>query len=401
MKVALIHDHLAQDGGAEKVLKVFADMFPEAPIYTLLSEKNNVNKYYPGRRIDTSIIQKMPGGIKHYQWYMPFMPMAVEFFDLAEFDLVISDSASFAKGVITKPLTLHIDYCHTPTRYLWSDTHQYINELKYNKWFKKLISLALSYVRMWDRLAADRVDVFIANSETVKKRIQKYYKRDSEVIYPPVNTELYNLSDSLLDEKLKAENYFLAGCRLAPYKRIDLVIEAFKKLPLLGGLLNPETSGVDAQRADGVGFEATKLKIFGDGIDLNRLKKIAGDAANIEFLGRVEDKTLAKFYANARALIHPQEEDFGISAVESMACGTPVIAYRKGGAEETIVEDKTGVFFDKQTAEDIIATIEKFSKLSFDKNVIRAQAEKFSTQNFKDKINSFIANKISNFQHLG
>jgi glycosyltransferase involved in cell wall biosynthesis len=370
MKVALIHDHLAQDGGAEKVLKVFAEMFPEAPIYTLLSEKNNVNKYYPGRRIDTSIIQKMPGGIKHYQWYVPFMPMAVEFFDLAEFDLVISDSASFAKGVITKPSTLHIDYCHTPTRYLWSDTHQYINELKYNKWFKKLISLALNYVRIWDRLAADRVDVFIANSETVKKRIQKYYKKDSEVIYPPVNTEFYNLSEEFFDEKLKAENYFLAGCRLAPYKRIDLVIEAFKKMP------------------------DKKLKIFGDGVDLDRLKKNAGNAANIEFLGRVEDETLAKLYYNAKALIHPQEEDFGISAVEAMACGTPVIAYRKGGAEETIIEDKTGVFFDKQTADDLIAAIEKFSNLSFDKKIIRAQGEKFSTENFKQKISSHINREL-------
>jgi hypothetical protein len=146
MKVALIHDHLAQDGGAEKVLKVLSEMFPEAPIYTLLSEENNIKKNYPDRKIDVSIIQKLPGGVKHYQWFMPFMPMAVEFFDLSAYDLVISDSASFAKGVITKSETLHIDYCHTPTRYLWSDTHQYINELKYNKFFKKIISLVLNYI---------------------------------------------------------------------------------------------------------------------------------------------------------------------------------------------------------------------------------------------------------------
>ncbi|MDD5527986.1 MAG: glycosyltransferase [Patescibacteria group bacterium] len=377
MKVALVHDHLAQDGGAEKVLKVFAEMFPEAHIFTLLSEKNNVDKYYKNRKIDTSIIQKFPGGVRHYQWYMPFMPMAVEFFDLSEFDLVLSDSASFAKGVITKPETLHINYCHTPTRYLWSDTHQYINELKYNKFFKKIISLVLNYIRIWDRLAADRVDLFIANSETVRKRIKKYYQRDSEVIYPPVNTDFYNLSPGLIDEKLKAENYFLCGCRLAPYKRIDIVIEAFKKMP------------------------EKKLKIFGSGIDLTRLIKIAAGAPNIEFLGRVDDLILAKLYRNALAVIHPQEEDFGISAVEAMACGTPVIAYRRGGAKETIIENQTGIFFDRQTAEDIALTVARFSPKIFDHSLIRKQAEKFSTLNFKEKISSYIDKEIKKRNNFG
>jgi glycosyltransferase involved in cell wall biosynthesis len=306
---------------------------------------------------------------------MPFMPMAVEFFDLSQYDLVLSDSASFAKGVITKPETLHIDYCHTPTRYLWSDTHSYINELKYNKWFKKLISLVLNYIRIWDRLAADRVDVFIANSEMVKKRIRKYYQRDSEVIYPPVNTEFYNLSEKFADEKLQAENYFLCGCRLAPYKRIDLLVEAFKVMP------------------------DKKLKIFGDGVDLLRLKNLANNAVNIEFLGRVEDEVLAKLYYNAKALIHPQEEDFGISAVEAMACGTPVIAYRKGGAIETIIENTTGVFFDKQTVGDICVAVEKFNNLSFDKKIIRSQAEKFSTEKFKEKISAHIDEEMKKFNN--
>jgi glycosyltransferase involved in cell wall biosynthesis len=372
MKVALIHDHLAQDGGAEKVLKVFAEMFPEAPIYTLLSEKNNVDKYYKNRKIDTSIIQKLPGGIKHYQWYMPFMPMAVEFFDLSGFDLVISDSASFAKGVITKPETLHIDYCHTPTRYLWSDTHQYINELKYNKFFKKLISLVLNYIRLWDRQAADRVDVFVANSEMVRQRIKKYYRRDSTVIYPPVDTETYSLSPSLIDEKLKAENYLLIGCRLAPYKRVDVVIEAFKKIP------------------------EKKLKIFGSGIDWERLRELVGDAPNIEFLGRVSDVELAKLYRNAKAFIHPQEEDFGITVVEAMACGTPVIAYRKGGAIETVIENQTGIFFDKQTVEAVTDAINNFDPDKFNEKIIRAQAEKFSTANFKKNIQEFINKEYAN-----
>jgi glycosyltransferase involved in cell wall biosynthesis len=374
MKVALIHDHLAQDGGAEKVLKVFAEMFPASPIYTLLCEQENVDKYYKDRKIDTSIIQKLPGGVKHYQWYMPFMPMAVEFFDLSEYDVVLSDSSSFAKGVITKPETLHIDYCHTPTRYVWSDTHQYINELKYNKFFKKIISLLLNYIRIWDRQAADRVDLFIANSKTVQRRIEKYYKRDSTLIYPPVDTEQYSLSAELLDEGMRAEKYFLIGCRLAPYKRVDIVIKAFKDMP------------------------DKKLKIFGSGVDLKRLQGLAEGAANIEFLGRVEDSNLAKLYRNAQAFIHPQEEDFGISPVEAMACGCPVIAYRKGGATETIIEGQTGIFFDEQKKDAIVAAVKAFRRQDFDENEVRAQAEKFSTAEFKKKIKEFIDTEYARFK---
>ncbi len=366
MKVALIHDHLAQDGGAEKVLKVFSDMFPEAPIYTLLYEDKHVTKYFKNRRVETSIIQKLPGGIKHYQWYLFFMPMAVEFFDLSAYDLVISDTSSFAKGVITKPNCLHICYCHTPTRYLWSDTHQYINELKYNKWFKKIISLILNKIRIWDRLAADRVDVFIANSVTVKDRIAKYYRRDSTVIYPPVETERFSIID--LNQQAKTEKYFLAGCRLAPYKRIDLVVEAFKKL------------GADYQ-----------LKIFGDGVDLERLKIIAAKAQNIEFLGRVSEDEKVKLFQGAQAFINPQEEDFGITVVESMASGRPVIAYRLGGATETIIENKTGIFFNEQTVPSLIAAINQFESTNFNPQEIRAHAEKFSVANFTQQIGNFIA----------
>ena len=387
MKTALIHDHLAQDGGAEQVLKVFADMFSDAPIYTLLADKENIRKYYKGRRVDTSIIQRLPGGVKHYQWYMPFMPMAVEFFDLGEYDLVFSDTASFAKGVITKPETLHICYCHTPTRYLWSDTHQYINELKYNKYFKKLIALVLSYVRIWDRAASDRVDVFIANSKTVQKRIKKYYKRDSVVIYPPVNINKFNLSDESYDKELEAQKYFLIGCRLAPYKRVDIVIEAFKKM--LHSTGSPQTNSGQAIK---------KLKIFGSGVDKERLEDIANHSPNIEFLGRVDDEKLSKLYRNAQAFIHPQEEDFGITPVESMASGTPVIALRKGGATETVIEGKTGVFFDRQSKEDIIKIVENFDKNKFNSREIRDYAKQFSIENFKHKIRDFIEEEYGKFK---
>ncbi len=366
MKVALIHDHLAQDGGAEKVLKVFSDMFPEAPIYTLLYEKKQVDKYFRGRRIETSVIQKLPGGIKHYQWYLFFMPIAVEFFDLSSYDLVISDASAFAKGVITKPDCLHICYCHTPTRYLWSDTHQYINDLKYNKWFKKIISLILNRLRLWDRLAADRVDLFLANSKTVQSRITKYYRRDSVVIYPPVETDKFSVQD--LAAQPEEEKYFLAGCRLAPYKRIDLVVEAFKEL------------GPDY-----------RLKVFGDGTHLEKLKLLAQGTTNIEFLGRVSEEQKAKLFSGAQAFINPQEEDFGITVLESMAAGRPVIAYRKGGATETVIEGKTGLFFETQTASDLVAAVKRFKNYQFEPKEIKAYAENFSVDNFKRRIRDFIS----------
>ncbi len=371
MKVALVHDHLAQDGGAEKVLKVFSDMFPEAPIYTLLYEKKQVNKYFKDKRIETSIIQRLPGGVKHYQWYLFFMPIAVEFFDLSEYDLIISDTSSFAKGVITSPNSLHICYCHTPTRYLWSDTHQYINELKYNKYFKKIISLVLNRIRIWDRLAADRVDLFIANSKTVQKRIVKYYRRPSTLIYPPVETEKFFLEG--LNGQKKEKKYFLAGCRLAPYKRIDIVVEAFKFL--------------------GNNY---KLKIFGDGVDTERLKKLAGASANIEFLGRVSEEDKAKLYSGAEAFINPQEEDFGITVVESMASGRPVIAYRKGGATETVIERKTGLFFNEQTAESISEALRNFKSEDFNPSEIREYSLQFSVENFKGQIREFIERNYKN-----
>ena len=367
MNVALIHDHLAQDGGAEKVLKALSDIFPDAPIYTLLYEKKNVDKYFKDKHIETSIIQKLPGGVSHYQWYMPFMPMAVEFFDLRKFDLVISDASAFAKGVITSPDTLHICYCHTPTRYLWDYTNQYINELKYKKYFKKIISLVLNYIRLWDRQAADRVDVYIANSKTVRKRISKYYRRESRVIYPPVEIDKFHISDSIEDK------YFLIGGRLAPYKRVDLAIEAFVKT-------------------------GKKLKIFGDGVDLPRLKNIAGKHRNIEFLGRVDDKEKDELYSRCQAFINPQEEDFGITVIEAMASGRPVIAYNKGGAAETVIDNKTGILFNEQTADCLAEAVNNFDSSKFNPWEIRRHAERFSTENFKREIEKFINEEYKAFK---
>ncbi len=366
MKVALIHDHLAQDGGAEKVLKCFSELFPRAPIYTLLYEKRHVDKHFFDKTIETSIIQRLPGGVKHYQWYMPFMPMAVEFFDLNHYDLVISSSSAFSKGVITSPYTLHICYCHSPTRYLWDYTHQYINELRYNKFVKKIASLVLNYIRMWDRLAADRVDLFLANSDTVKGRIGKYYRRTSDVIYPPVETDLFDLSRD-------PGEYYLIGGRLTAYKRFDIVIQAFME-------------------------NRKPLKIFGDGVEFEKLIKLAADSRNIEFLGRVSDETRAQLYMNSKAFIYPQEEDFGITAVESMAAGRPVIAYRKGGATETVIENRTGMFFDTQNAQAVAEAVEKFESMHFDQGIIREHALKFSKERFKAEFMEYVEREFRLFK---
>lgn len=365
MRIALIHEHLIQDGGAEKTLKVLSELYCDAPIYVLTSKREVVDRYFKDRRVVNSIIQKFPGGVRHYRWYMPFMPMAIEFCDLRDFDIVISSSSSFAKGVITGPETKHICYCHTPTRYLWTDTHQYINDLKYNKFFKKIIAMTLNKIRVWDRLAADRVDLFIANSKTVQKRIKKYYKRDSILVNPPVEINRFKVADEVGD-------YYLAGCRLVPYKKIDLVIRAFN-------LLNEKNPD-----------KTFKLKVFGEGEDIKRLQKIAGENSNIEFLGRVDDKKQAELYRRARAFINPQNEDFGITAVESLASGRPVIALNKGGATEIVEAGFSGEFFIHDDEKSLAGELEKFDYKKYDAEAIRRQTQKYSVENFKKQIKEIV-----------
>lgn len=367
MKIALIHDHLAQDGGAEKVLRIFHKMWPKAPIFVMVHDQEHGPKNLESAKIHTSFIQRLPFGIKKYKWFLPFMPTAFEKFDLSEFDVVLSSVSGLAKGVLTKPETLHISYCHTPTRYLWSDTHEYVSELPYSRITKKIIPFFLTYLRMWDRLAAERVDCFIANSLVVKERIKKYYNRESICIHPPVETEKFQISK-------KKENFFLAGGRLVPYKRFDITVQAFNRLKI-------------------------PLKIFGDGPDMVRLQKMA--KGNVEFLGRVSDDELVKLYAEAKALIFPQEEDFGIVPLEAMASGTPVIAWKKGGVLETIIHEKTGFFFEEQNWGSLAKAVVEFQKLNFNKEEIRKHAEKFSVEKFEKDIRNFVEKKYEEFQKNG
>ncbi|MFA4871507.1 MAG: glycosyltransferase [Patescibacteria group bacterium] len=364
MKIALVHDHLAQDGGAEQVLKVLKEMFPEAPIFTSIFDRQNTNKFFTDKDIRTSFLQKMPFGVSRYQWWVGLIPLAIENHDLMDYDIVISSASSFAKGVITKPSSRHICYCHTPTRYLWTSTHSYVQELKVNPLIKIFLPLTLRKLRLWDRLAADRVDFFIANSETVRERIRKYYNRDSRVIYPPVAVEQYYISPH-------PKKFYLAGGRLVSYKMIDLAVRAFARLGI-------------------------PLKIFGVGPEMKMLKKIAaqGDPlkSNIEFLGRISDKQKRWLFANCLAYINPQEEDFGITAVEAMASGRPVIAYRAGGATETVREGETGEFFDEQVWEEIADKVIRFQPEKYQPEKIKEHANQFSVERFKKRIMEVVDN---------
>ena len=361
MKLALVHDYLIQDGGAEKVVDVMHGLWPESPIYTLLFDQNKLPAF-KGRDIRTSFLEKLPLGKRKYQWYLPLMPTATEHYNLAGYDVVVSSTSAFAKGVITKDDALHICYCHTPTRYLWSDTHSYIEELRVPRIVKMLLPPLLSRLRVWDRQAADRVDIFVANSETVRRRIKKYYRRDAHVIHPPVDTHRFAIDHGPKD-------YFLTGGRLVAYKRYDMVVEAANR------------TGIP-------------LKIFGSGPVEKDLRRSA--KKNIEFLGRVSDEEQARLYAGARAFIHPQEEDFGITPVESMATGRPVIAYRKGGAPETVVEGLSGEFFDEQSWEELADHMIRFDNSIYNPHDIKAHAEQFSRKRFEQQMRSFVEDQWVN-----
>ena len=359
MRLALIHDHLTQNGGAERVLEALQAIWPNAPTFTLLYDEERMKAHFGHRNIQTSFLQKMPFALSKSRWYLPLMPIATESYDLSKFDVIISSSSAFSKGIIPPTNALHICYCHTPTRYLWSDTHNYLQELNVPGAVKKILPPLLSYLRVWDYAASKRVDEFIANSKTIQHRIKRFYQEDSFVIHPPVDTDEFHISK-------KPKEYYLIGGRLVAYKRYDLVIQAFSKLNI-------------------------PLKVYGTGPVEQQLKEMAGD--NVQFLGKVSNEERANLFANAIAFLHPQEEDFGITPLESMAAGRPVIAYRKGGVLETVVDGKTGTFFDTQTWEEIADTVMHFDHTTFNPELIRAHAETFSLKTFHKKMHQFVTQK--------
>lgn len=363
MKIAIVHDQLNQFGGAEKVVLAISEIYPNAPIFTSVFN-GRAKTYFKRKYIITSFLQKLPKFFR-FQWFLPLLPISFERFDLKGYDVVITSSASFAKGVLTDINSVHICYCHTPTRFLWTESQEYIDSIDIPNVIKRILPIIISYLRQWDFLAAQRVDKFIANSKFVAERIRKFYKRDAKVIYPPVEIEKFKISED--------KGYYLIISRLRPYKKIDIAIEACNELKL-------------------------PLKIIGEGTEYKKLKKIAGPT--IEFLGFVSEKLKIELLSNCKALIYPQEEDFGISAVEALASGKPVIAYKGGGVLEIIKDKVSGIFFEEQTWESLADALVNFNSNEFDSYKLRELSKKFSKEVFKKEIFEFIKKTYEEFKQI-
>ncbi|MBT3834886.1 glycosyltransferase [Candidatus Peribacteria bacterium] len=365
MRVALVHELLTMRGGAERLFKTVSDMFPEAPIYTLLYDKKKLGDWFSQERIITSKLQKFAFSYNHHLYLRRF-PKAIESFDFSDFDVVISSSSAFAHGIITKGRTKHICYVNSPARYLWDRTHDVIDKANtgiLGPIKKKYLENTFHKLRQWDCYAADRPDVILSASKEVQKRVELYWRRESEVVYPCVDD--FWLAPEMNNEKCIMNNfgkYFLIVSTLVPYKRIEIAIEACEKA-------------------------GASLKIVGEGPDKKRLMKLAGN--HTEFLGYKTHEEVRDLYTNAKATLFPGEEDFGLVPLESMSCGTPVIAYEKGGALETILENQTGEFF--QDPDQLELIIKNFDKTKFDPQACKNRAQEFSRDRFEEGIRSAIA----------
>jgi len=355
-RVALVHDWLNQVGGAEDVLQALVAMFPDAPLYTSFYAPDQMPSQMQSWNIRTSFMNRLPGIAKHHQAYLPIYPLAFESFDFSGYDLVLSNKSGFCHGVITPPETTHVCYCLTPTRFLWM-YESYRQREGLGRVSNAALRPILAQLRVWDRLAADRVDHFIAISTVVRERIRKFYRRESEIIAPPVDIQRFQ-------PKPERSDYFLIVSRLIPYKRIDLAVQAFNKLGL-------------------------PLWIGGEGRDRAELERMA--KPNIRFLGRVPDADLPDLMAHCRAFIFPSLEDFGITPVQAQAAGRPVIAYGAGGALDTVIPGISGVYFQQASAESLAATVAQFKESDYDPTVIRSHAEQFSVSEFERKLSAFLA----------
>ncbi len=360
MNVAIVHDFLVQMGGAEKVVEVLHDMFPDAPIYTSAYDREVMPDYYRAWDIRTSFLQRLPFKRWSHRLALPLYALAMESFDLSEYDLVISSSSAFAKGIITQPHTTHICYMHAPMRFAWT-ARNYMKNERAGSGARFFLLPVLHYLRNWDVLSASRVDHYVANSSVVAGRIRKYYSREAEIIFPPVETKRFQLADTVGD-------YYIVVSRFVPYKRIDMAIEAFNQLKL-------------------------PLKVVGEGRQRKELEALAGP--NVEFLGRVGDSQLPRLLARAKGFLMPGEEDFGIAPVEANACGVPVIALAAGGALDTQVDGVTGVMFRERSAESLAAAVQCAEKIPFNRDVIREHALQFDTAVFKTRIAKMVSANAS------
>lgn len=366
MKVALIHDWMTGMRGGEKVLELLCRIYPKAKIFTLVHYKNSMSPVIEEMDIQQSELLNLPFARAHFRSYLPLFPRYIERFDLSGFDLIISSSHCVAKGIRVPEGALHISYCYTPMRYMWDMYEEY----KRGKsiFVKAFMAANKNYLRKWDVKSSQRVDHFVAISNHVADRIKRHYQRESDIIYPPVNTDFYTL-----DEKAETEEFYLIVSALVPYKRVDLAINAFKK-------------------------SGKELVVIGTGSDEKHIKGMG--AANIRILGNLHDEELRNYYRRAKALIFPGEEDFGITPLESMACGRPVIAFARGGALETVIEGKTGVFFREQTEEALIEAVDNFETMSFTSSVSRRRALEFSNEIFMENIREFVDQRYREFQEV-
>lgn len=364
-KIALVHHWLVGMRGGEKIVDFLCEMIPDIDIYTLIYDKSRINDNINSKKIYTSFLQKMPFSKKKHQVYLPLMPIAIEQFDLSGYDIVLSIESGIAKGVLTKPETCHICYCNTPMRYLWNMYFEYLKNEKPGFFKSRFIKAFFNYLRVWDLATASRVDYFMSNSENVKKRIMKYYRRDSKVVYPPVS-----INDFIFSEN--KEDFYLVVSQLVSYKRIDIVVDAFNELN-------------------------KNLIIIGDGPERKKLQKNAKE--NIKFLGWKDDSVLKDYYSRARAFVFPGEEDFGITPVEAQASGTPVIGFGKGGLLETVIDGETGVLFYRQDVSGLIEAVKRFEEMekSFDCNKMRENAKKFDVSIFKSQLEDFITEKYREY----
>lgn len=364
MKVALVHDWLTGMRGGEKCLEVLCELFPEAPIYTLLHNKGSMSPMIESKKIFTSFIDRLPAKEKQYRKYLPLFPFAIAQFDLREYDLVVSTSHAVAKNVRVRGNALHICYCFTPMRYIWDMYEQYFGRGKAGIITRVAMSIIAPLLRWWDVRTSKHVTYFIAISEEVRRRIRRHYSRESEVIFPPVDTDRFQISEG-------HDDFYLIVSALVPYKRVDLAVEAFNAI-------------------------GKRLVIAGTGPESEKLKAIA--RPNIEFLGWQSDEELAHLYSRCVALIFPGEEDFGIVPLEAQANGKPVVAFGKGGALETIVDGKTGLFFPLQGVDSLQQAVQTLSLIKFNPQEIRDHSLQFSRHNFARNMKHIIDEKVR--QHL-
>ena len=366
MKVAVVCDWLVTYAGAEKVLEQILRIFPEADLFAVVDFiPEGQRDFILNKTVTTTFIQKMPKAEKKYRNYLPFMPLAIEQLDVSGYDVIISSSHCVAKGILTGPDQIHISYVHSPIRYAWDLQHQYLRESGLTKGFKsKIARMILHYMRIWDVRTANGVDYFIANSHFIARRIWKCYRRKAKVIYPPVDVEKFVPTD-------QKEDFYLTASRMVPYKKMDLIVEAFSKMP------------------------DKKLVVIGKGPDFEKIKKSA--ASNVQMLGYQPDEVLKDYMQRAKAFVFAAEEDFGIIPVEAQACGTPVIAFGKGGSLETVVgygeeENPTGVFFEEQTVSSLINAVKRFEEVReyISPKNCRKNAEKFSVSTFRENMEQYV-----------